>query len=75
MTCPKCGAAIQPQPYIQADPSLSPKAYCILCGRSGRETGKMIIGMHGGICPECVELAAEIIHKADSDQPTEPPCD
>lgn len=66
MTCPECGVQIYPQPVIVTDPELAARHYCILCGLSGRETGKIVIGMHGGICCGCVELAGQLVGGAGS---------
>ncbi len=35
---------------------------CVLCGKPREQVKKLILGMHGGICLDCVELCNEIIH-------------
>ncbi|MBV9848634.1 MAG: hypothetical protein JO250_02995 [Armatimonadetes bacterium] len=34
---------------------------CTLCGKSRQEVKKLILGVYGGICLECVELCVQII--------------
>src|SRR6187402_2620815 len=34
---------------------------CLLCGKSREQVKKLILGFHGGVCLECVELCNEII--------------
>ena len=34
---------------------------CLLCGKSREQVKKLILGVHGGVCLECVELCNEII--------------
>ena len=40
---------------------------CLLCGKSREQVKKLILGVHGGVCLECVELCNEII-RTDSAQ-------
>jgi len=35
---------------------------CVLCGKSREQVKKLILGVHGGVCLECVELCNEIVH-------------
>jgi ATP-dependent protease Clp ATPase subunit len=46
------------------------ESHCVLCGR---EIRKLILGVHGGICIDCVYLCLEIIQKdkAQSSAPAE----
>jgi hypothetical protein len=41
-----------------ADPSMD---RCVLCGLPRERVGKLILGMHGGICHACVRRCAEIL--------------
>jgi ATP-dependent Clp protease ATP-binding subunit ClpX len=34
---------------------------CVLCGKSREQVTKLILGLHGGICVECVDLCNEVI--------------
>ena len=34
---------------------------CLLCGKSREQVKKLILGVHGGVCLECVELCNEIM--------------
>ncbi len=34
---------------------------CVLCGKSREEVSKLILGLHGGICAECVDLCNDVI--------------
>ncbi|HEY3413267.1 MAG TPA: ATP-dependent Clp protease ATP-binding subunit ClpX [Armatimonadota bacterium] len=36
---------------------------CLLCGKSREQVSKLILGMHGGICVECVGQCTELIRK------------
>jgi hypothetical protein len=48
---------------------------CVLCGKSREhvKNGKLILGMLGGVCLECVELCNDII-RADASE-SEAPAD
>lgn len=37
--------------------------YCVLCGRKRQDVGKLICGVKGGVCYECVSLCLEIIQR------------
>jgi len=43
---------------------------CALCGRSREQVGKLIVGVYGGICLECLEICNETI-KGDALPPVE----
>src|SRR5439155_3858134 len=34
---------------------------CVLCGKSKEQVPKLILGLHGGICVECVVLCNDVI--------------
>ena len=34
---------------------------CVLCGKSREAVSKLILGVHGGVCVDCVELCQDII--------------
>lgn len=34
---------------------------CVLCGKSREQVSKLILGLHGGICSDCVDLCNEVI--------------
>ncbi len=34
---------------------------CVLCGKSREQVSKLILGLHGGICSECVDLCNDVI--------------
>ncbi len=38
---------------------------CLLCGKSREQVKKLILGVHGGVCLECVDLCNEIV-RSDS---------
>ncbi len=40
---------------------------CVLCGKSREQVKKLIVGIHGGVCLECIELCNEIVRN-DSPQ-------
>jgi ATP-dependent Clp protease ATP-binding subunit ClpX len=41
---------------------------CVLCGKSREQVKKLIIGIHGGVCLECIDLCNDIIRN-DVNQP------
>nr|MDQ2686243.1 ATP-dependent Clp protease ATP-binding subunit ClpX [Armatimonadota bacterium] len=41
---------------------------CLLCGKSREQVKKLILGVHGGVCLECVELCNEIVRSDVSAQ-------
>jgi ATP-dependent Clp protease ATP-binding subunit ClpX len=43
---------------------------CLLCGKSREQVKKLILGMHGGVCLECVGLCNEIV-RSDTAQADE----
>ncbi|MES2462652.1 MAG: ClpX C4-type zinc finger protein, partial [Armatimonadota bacterium] len=34
---------------------------CVLCGKSREQVKKLILGVHGGVCLDCVELCNDIV--------------
>src|SRR5690348_1031297 len=34
---------------------------CVLCGKTREQVPKLILGLHGGICSECVDLCNDVI--------------
>ncbi|MCS7066576.1 MAG: ATP-dependent Clp protease ATP-binding subunit ClpX, partial [Fimbriimonadales bacterium] len=34
---------------------------CVLCGKSREQVRKLILGMHGGVCADCIKLAGDIL--------------
>jgi hypothetical protein len=44
---------------------------CVLCGKPREQVTKLIQGLHGGVCFECVDLCHDVInaeiHTADQD--------
>jgi NAD(P)-dependent dehydrogenase (short-subunit alcohol dehydrogenase family) len=43
------------------------KGRCVLCGRTSEEVKKLILGVHGGVCLDCVELCNDIIRSVATD--------
>ncbi len=41
---------------------------CLLCGKSREQVKKLILGVHGGVCLECVDLCNEIVRSDVSAQ-------
>jgi ATP-dependent Clp protease ATP-binding subunit ClpX len=41
-------------------------SHCVLCGKSRGEVSNFILGLHGGICVDCVELCNEVIQGNDT---------
>lgn len=44
---------------------------CVLCGKTKEQVGKLILGVHGGVCVGCVELCNDIIREKQA--PATPP--
>lgn len=42
---------------------------CVLCGKSREQVRKLILGMYGGVCADCVKLASDIL-KTEPSVPT-----
>ncbi|HEY3330557.1 MAG TPA: ATP-dependent Clp protease ATP-binding subunit ClpX [Capsulimonadaceae bacterium] len=42
---------------------------CLLCGKSRDQVRKLILGVHGGVCLECVSLCNEIIRNENPQAP------
>jgi ATP-dependent Clp protease ATP-binding subunit ClpX len=38
-----------------------PMDRCVLCGKSREQVRKLILGMHGGVCADCIKLASDIL--------------
>ncbi len=47
------------------------KNRCVLCGKTKEQVGKLILGVHGGVCVGCVELCNDIIREKQA--PVAPP--
>lgn len=59
------------KPAAQSRPGATPvprPAHCFICGKSRTQVPKLMIGLHGAICYECVDLCAGIV----ADWPAEP---
>jgi ATP-dependent protease Clp ATPase subunit len=35
---------------------------CCLCGKSKEQVRKLIVGLQGGVCIDCIELCNDILH-------------
>jgi ATP-dependent Clp protease ATP-binding subunit ClpX len=46
---------------------------CVLCGKSRDQVRKLILGMYGGVCADCVKLANDILRSESSATPTPQP--
>src|SRR5438045_3419524 len=44
---------------------------CVLCGKSREQVGKLILGVHGGVCLQCVDLCNDIIREKQTPAPAE----
>ena len=40
---------------------------CVLCGKTREQVKKLILGVHGGVCLDCVELCNDIIRSESPD--------
>src|SRR5579871_6691014 len=41
---------------------------CVLCGKTRAQVNKLILGVHGGVCLDCVELCNDIIRSEAPEQ-------
>jgi len=39
---------------------------CVLCGKSREQVRKLILGMHGGVCADCIKLASDILRNENA---------
>ena len=39
---------------------------CVLCGRSRPELKRLILGIHGAVCPECVHRCVQILQHEEA---------
>jgi ATP-dependent Clp protease ATP-binding subunit ClpX len=46
---------------------------CVLCGKSRDQVRKLILGMYGGVCADCVKLANDILRSESGATPTPQP--
>jgi len=46
---------------------------CVLCGKSREQVRKLIMGMYGGVCADCVKLASDILRSESGASPTPQP--
>ena len=46
---------------------------CVLCGKSRDQVRKLILGMYGGVCADCVRLANDILRSESGVTPTPQP--
>ncbi len=38
------------------------KDQCCLCGKVKEQVEKLIVGLHGGVCTDCIDLCNDILH-------------
>ncbi len=46
---------------------------CVLCGKSREQVRKLILGMYGGVCADCVKLASDILRSESGASPAPQP--
>ena len=46
---------------------------CVLCGKSREQVRKLILGMYGGVCADCVKLASDILRSESGATPATQP--
>jgi len=45
---------------------------CCLCGKTKEQVKKLIVGLHGAVCSDCIDLCNDILHN-DPERPATPP--
>src|SRR5689334_22359742 len=45
---------------------------CCLCGKTKEQVRKLIVGLHGAVCSDCIDLCNDILHN-DQDRSATPP--
>ncbi len=47
---------------------------CCLCGKTKEQVKKLIVGLHGAVCCDCIDLCNDILHNdGEKPSPTPPP--
>ena len=44
--------------------SLERRDSCCLCGKTKEQVKKLIVGLHGAVCNDCIDLCNDILHNA-----------
>src|SRR4051812_23441353 len=44
------------------------KDQCCLCGKTKDQVLKLIVGLHGGVCSDCIEICQDIIQNPKSSE-------
>src|SRR5580704_6877385 len=46
---------------------------CCLCGKTKEQVKKLIVGLHGAVCSDCIDLCNDILHnESDKTLPATP---
>ncbi|RYG42469.1 ATP-dependent Clp protease ATP-binding subunit ClpX, partial [bacterium] len=45
-----------------------PRGLCCLCGKTKEQCKKLIVGLHGAVCSDCIELCNDILNINPTDQ-------
>jgi ATP-dependent Clp protease ATP-binding subunit ClpX len=46
---------------------------CALCGKSKAQVKRLIVGLYGGVCQECIELCGDILRSGPAETTSAPP--
>ncbi|MBI3720965.1 MAG: ATP-dependent Clp protease ATP-binding subunit ClpX, partial [Fimbriimonas ginsengisoli] len=53
--------------------TLERRDQCCLCGKTKEQVKKLIVGLHGAVCSDCIDLCNDILHnESDRGIPTSP---
>ena len=45
-----------------------PRGLCCLCGKTKEQCKKLIVGLHGAVCSDCIELCNDILNINPAEQ-------
>lgn len=62
VAAPAAPPQLPQEPEAQSQGNPAPVSeLCVLCGRTRMQVKKLILGVHGGVCPDCVALCNELL--------------
>jgi hypothetical protein len=47
---------------------VTPRDQCCLCGKLKQQVQKLIVGLHGAVCSDCIDLCNDILHNKTDHQ-------
>src|SRR5689334_3652706 len=53
--------------------TLERRDQCCLCGKTKEQVKKLIVGLHGAVCSDCIDLCNDILHNEPDKAPMQTP--